>query len=181
MTKHSLLSFALLTSLTIVGACSGTAVVVNQTAATNAEKGTADKVKSYASTTPPAGATSMGMMSSPKVGTTTIPVSNVEVYLFTANIDGNSGDETLYWATDGQAAFVWGTIGLDCVDDSGASTGETGSADFVYEADAGGWGWYTSTGACGYSTVFGCSNDGGGEVCGGCDWNDDFIACVAAN
>jgi len=60
-------------------------------------------------------------------------------------------------------------------------TGETGTADFVYEADSTGYGWMTSTDSCGYSTLFGCSSDGGPEVCGGCDFNNSFVACVASS
>lgn len=168
----------------LLAACSGTNVQVQQVAgAANAEKGTAGKVGAYAnSTTPPSGSTSMGMMSSPRAGNTTIPITNVEVFLFTANVDDDASNETLYWAYDlgSETVYVWGQIDLECVDDNGASTGENGTADFVYEADPGGWGWITGTDSCGYSTLFGCSDDGTGEVCGGCDWNDSFIACVAA-
>lgn len=178
------LALILLASLFFSAACSGSNVVVNQqtaVAATNMEKTTANAVAGYATSTPPAGAQSMGMMSSPKAGNVTIPVTNVEVFVFTANVDSSGPDETLYWATDGQVVYVWGQIALVCVDDNGAETGETGTADFVYEADAQGYGWMTATDSCGYSTFFGCSNDGGGEVCGGCDFNDQFIACAAVS
>jgi hypothetical protein len=167
-------------ALAITCACgSGNPVVVTQVnAATNAEKGTASMVKGFAGKTPPSNATSMGMMSMPKAGNTTIPIQNVEVYVFTANIDDSPGDETLYWADDGDYVYVWGQIALECVDDSGAPTGETGTADFVYEANGDHYGWMTATDSCGYSTLYGCSDDGGGEVCGGCDWNEAFIACT---
>jgi hypothetical protein len=169
--------------ISLVVACSGTAsnVQVTQVNAASAEKGTADKVKGYAQPTPPSNAMSMGMQSSPQAGGLTIPITNVEVFEFQANVDADSSEETLYWAEDGEEVYVWGQIDLDCVDDTGASTGETGVADFVYASDSSGWGWMTSTDACGYSTDFGCSDDGGGEVCGGCDWNDAFIACAAAS
>ena len=168
-------------------ACSGqgTNVVVNQqtaNAATGMEKTTANMVKGLAKTTPPANGTSMGMMSQPSAGKTTIPINNVEVYVFTADIDTtHEGEETLYWAYDGHTVYLWGQIGLDCVDDAGMSTGETGTADFVYTESGSTYGWMLATDACGYSTFFGCSNNGGGEVCGGCDFNDAFIACVAAS
>lgn len=177
---NKLLGLTLLT-LSTLGACSGTSVNVSQGVATTAEMGTANKVKAYASSTPPSGATSMGMMSSPTAGGITVPITNVEVFVFTANVDDDPSPETLYWASDGTAVYVWGAIDLECVDDAGTATGETGSADFVYEADANDWGWMTSTDSCGYATLFGCSDDGSGEVCGGCDWNEDFIACVAAS
>jgi hypothetical protein len=166
--------------ISLAAACSGTQVNVAQVnAATDAQKSTANMVKGYATKTPPANGTSMGMMSSPQAGNTTIPITNVEVYVFTANVDADESDETLYWAFDGQTTYVWGQIDIDCIDDAGTSTGETGVADFVYEDDGNEWGWLTATDACGYSTLYGCSDDGGGEVCGGCDWNDAFIACVA--
>lgn len=167
-------------SLVLAAACSGTNVQVAQVnAATHNEMNTANNVKSYAQSTPPANATSMGMMSAPRAGNTTIPITNVEVFVFTANVDDDTSAETLYWAYDGETAYVWGQIDLACVDENGTPDGETGVADFVYEADPGGWGWMTATDSCGYATLFGCSDDGSGEVCGGCDWNDTFIACVA--
>jgi len=168
-------------ALAMTCACgSGNPVVVTQVnAATNAEKGTADMMKGFAQKTPPANATSMGMMSSPQAGNTTIPIQNVEVYVFTANIDSSPDPETLYWAEDGDYVYVWGQIGLECVDDNGDPTGETGTADLVYEENSAGYGWMTATDACGYSTLYGCSDDGTGEVCGGCDWNEDFIACTS--
>src|SRR5439155_21948446 len=98
---------------------------------------------------------------------------------FATDIDDSQGDKTLYWAIDGATVYVWGQVALTCVDDSGNPTGETGSADLIFSAGAGGYGWMTATDACGYTTLFGCSNDGGGEVCGGCDFNAAFIACVA--
>jgi hypothetical protein len=168
----------------LVAACGANNINVQQGSAANAEKGTAGKVAGYAnSTTPPSGATSMGMMSAPHAGATTIPITNTEVFVFTANVDDDASSETLYWAydLDSDTVFVWGQIDLECVDDGGASTGETGTADFVYEADPGGWGWLTGTDACGYSTLFGCSDDGGGEVCGGCDWDASAIVCVSAS
>jgi hypothetical protein len=176
---NKLIGLALLATLT---ACSASVTNIQQVnGAATAEKGTADKVGAYAkSTTPPTGATSMGMMSSPTAGNTTVPITNVEVFVFTASVDSSPGDDTLYWAYDSgsDTVYVWGQIALDCVDDSGASTGETGAADVVYADGPGGSGWLTSTDACGYSTVYGCSDDGSGEVCGGCDWNDAFITCV---
>jgi hypothetical protein len=167
-------------ALVLTCACgSGNPVVVTQVnAATNAEKGSADMMKGFAQKTPPANATSMGPMSSPKAGNTTIPITNVEVYTFTAQIDSGTNPDVLYWAEDGDYVYVWGQLALQCVDDNGDPTGETGVADLVYEASSNGYGWLTSTDSCGYSTVYGCSDDGSGEVCGGCDWNDAFIACT---
>jgi len=163
-----------------VVACSAPTVnVVNNGSAAMKEKDTAAGVKNYAKNTPPTGATSMGMMSSPRAGNTAIPITNVEVYVFTANVDDDASSETLYWAYDGEIAYVWGTIDIVCIDDDGLETGETGVADFIYEGDAGGYGWMVATDACGYSTFFGCSDDGGGETCGGCDFDDTFIVCAS--
>ncbi len=174
---------ACLLILAAVG-CSAPSINVNQaqaTAVTSSEKGTAGKVGDYAKSTPPTGATSMGMMTSPQAGSVTIPITNVEVYTFQANVDDNDGLETLYWAIDGNGViYVWGQIDLVCVDDNDQPTGETGTADFIYEDDGTDYGWMTATDSCGYSTYYGCSATGGdAEVCGGCDFNDDFIACVA--
>lgn len=145
------------------------------------EKDTANGVRAFATNTPPAGATSMGMMSSPRAGSTTIPITNVEVYVFTANIDDNPAAETLYWAYDGEVIYVWGSIDIVCVDDAGAATGETGAAYFVYEADSQGYGWMVATDSCGYSTFFGCTAEGSEpETCGGCDFDSSYIVCAAS-
>ncbi len=171
----------LLASL-LIAACSATNVQVGSGGAAQAEKSTAAKVSGYAgSTSPPSNARSMGMMTMPRAGGSEIPIVDIEVFVFTANVDDDDSDETLYWAYDveSETVFVWGEIDLVCVDDDGRETGEDGSADFVYEEDPGGWGWMTSTDSCGYSTVFGCSDDGSGETCGGCDWDDTYVVCVS--
>jgi len=176
-------AFLALSSLAALEACGGSNVVVNQqtaTAATQMEKSTATMVQSFAQTTPPMNAQSVGMQSQPQAGSVAIPIQNVEVYEFSANIDDQEGDETLYWATDGNTVYVWGEIGLTCVDDQGAETGETGTGYFVFEAEGDTYGWLAATDSCGYSTYLGCSNDGGGDVCGECDFNSEAIACVAA-
>ncbi len=168
----------------VVVACGNSPAVVNvkTDVAVKSEQNVANNVKSFASSsTPPTGAQSMGMMTQPRAGNTTIPITNVEVFVFQANVDQDSSMETLYWASTGDTVYVWGQIDLVCVDDADQPTGETGVADFVYEADAQGYGWMTATDSCGYATLFGCSSDGGGDVCGGCDWNDSFISCVAAS
>jgi hypothetical protein len=163
-----------------IGCSSSTKVEVTQataTAVSNSQRMDATKVEGFAKGTPPAGAQSMGMMDAPKAGPATLPIHNVEVFAFTANLTG--ADETLYWAASSGVVYVWGQVPLECVDAAGQSTGETGVADLVYAATSGGYGWMTATDSCGYTTYFGCSSSGGGEVCGGCDFNDDFIACVA--
>lgn len=165
-------------------ACSASApkVTVTTTVETKSEQTTANMVKSYAmSASAPAGATSMGMQAQPQAGGTALPITNVEVFVFQANVDSDPSAETMYWATDGTATYVWGAIDLVCVDENDQPTGETGTADFIMEADSGGYGWMVSTTSCGYTTLAGCSNDGSGEVCGGCDYNQDFIACVASS
>jgi hypothetical protein len=169
--------FILLSALV---ACSGSSVVVNNGTAAQKEKDTANGVKGYAKMTPPTNAMSMGPKTAPKAGSTTIPITNVDVYVFTANVDDDAGAETLYWARDSDAIYVWGDIDIDCIDDDGEATGETGVADFIYEADGEGYGWMVATDACGYSTFFGCSAEGGGaEVCGGCDFDESFVICAA--
>lgn len=167
--------------ISILAACGNNAISIKTDVSVKSEQSVANNVKNFASTTPPTGAQSMGMMSQPKAGNTTIPITNVEVFTFQANVDADSSMETLYWAYTGDTVYVWGQIDLVCVDDSDQPTGETGVADFVYESDANGWGWMTATDSCGYATLFGCSSDGGAEVCGGCDWNESFISCAAAS
>lgn len=92
---------------------------------------------------PPSNATPVGKMSSPKAGTQTIPIHDVEVYKFTAAID----DAELYWAYDGEVVYVWGAIELE---------DEAASGIVVLEADDFGYGWLIST-SC--STLHGCSAD----------------------
>ena len=169
-----------LMTVALIAACSSSpSVTVNNTTAAGKEKDTATNVKNFAKSTPPTGATSMGMMSQPKAGDKTIPITNVEVYVFTANIDDDATGETLYWAIDDSIIYVWGAIDIVCVDDDGIDTGETGEAYFIYEADSSGYGWMVATDSCGYSTIYGCSDDGAGEVCGGCDYDAEYIVCVA--
>jgi hypothetical protein len=166
----------------LVGFAACSAPTVNNQINNNAamkEKDTANNVKTYAKSTPPTGGTSMGMMSSPKAGSQTIPIQNVEVYLFTANIDDDAAGETMYWAYDGEVIYVWGSIDIECVDEDDVETGETGDAYFIMEADAEGYGWMVATDSCGYSTIYGCSGDDSGETCGGCDFDDEYIVCVA--
>lgn len=169
-----------LMTVALIAACSSSpSVTVNNTTAAGKEKDTAMNVKGFAKSTPPTGAKSMGMMSQPKAGDKTIPITNVEVYVFTANIDDDDTGETLYWAIDDSIIYVWGAIDIVCVDDDGVDTGETGEAYFIYEADSEGYGWMVATDSCGYSTIYGCSDDGAGEVCGGCDYDAEYIVCVA--
>jgi hypothetical protein len=158
-------------------ACAPSVVINN---AAQKEKDTANGVKGFATKTPPSGAMSMGPKTAPKAGSTTIPITNVNVYVFTANVDDDPGAETLYWAATSDVVYVWGNIDIECVDDDDRPTGEVGVANFIYEADAFGYGWMVATDACGYSTFYGCSADGGGpEECGGCDFDESVIICVA--
>jgi len=168
---------SLLVTILFLGACGNTTQV--NSGAVSKQKASATMAKGYAKKTPPSGGHSMGMMSQPKAGNTTIPITNVEVYVFTANIDDDATGETLYWAYDGQTAYVWGQIDLVCVDDDDVETGETGTADFILEDNGETWGWMVATDSCGYSTLYGCNDDGSGEVCGGCDWDDSLIVCTA--
>jgi hypothetical protein len=174
-------SFVSFLSFAFVAACSSPTLVVNNQQAAMAvatqEQSTATMAQSYATTTPPANGTSMGMQTSPQAGAVTIPITNVEVYTFQGDL-GSGGSEQMYWAqgSDG-TVYVWGEIALQCVDDSGNPTGETGTADLVYESAGSDYGWMTATTSCGYSTFFGCSSSGGAETCGGCDFNSEFIAC----
>jgi hypothetical protein len=164
-----------------LAACSSPTVnTMQKKGAAMMQQHTADMVKGLATKTAPMGGTSMGMMSNPTAGNTTIPIANVEVFVFTANIDDDPSPETLYWAADDQAVYVWGEINITCVDDNGDPDGETGVATFIYEDGDAGSGWMVATDACGYSTLYGCSApDAEAETCGGCDWNADFVVCSA--
>jgi hypothetical protein len=170
------------TVLVAAAACSTTINITPPGTAAGKEKMSADKVKTFATKTPPANGTSMGMMTKPRAGKVNIPIENTEVYQFSANVSllPDADPEILFWAATADAVYVWGQIDLVCVDDQDKETGETGQADFVFEADDNGYGWLTSTDSCGYTTIFGCSADGGAaEVCGGCDFNAEFIVCAA--
>jgi hypothetical protein len=173
-------NLVLVSSLFLTAACGAQTVVVDSGGAAAQEKDTAGNVKSFATTTPPANARSMGMTSSPSAGNVTIPITNVEVYVFNANVDADTSAETLYWAATDYAVFVWGAINIECVDEAYEPTGETGVGYVVFEADAGGYGWMLSDNSCGYSTVYGCSaSTGYAETCGGCDFDDQYIVCGA--
>lgn len=170
-------------------ACSATPVVVqnhiqqsqNVTQSTKTE--TVTKLTSVvAATTPPAGATPASSPPTTVAGKA-LPIvisQTTVVYTFQMNVDDDSALETLFWVATDEGVFVWGKIGLHCVDDDGKATGETGDADFVYARKANGeYGWLTGTDACGYTTKYGCSGSSSAEVCGGCDYNESFIACSA--
>lgn len=178
--RHLIVGSALLASF---AACS-TTVNINPpppgTAAKN-EKMSADKVRGFATKTPPPNGMPMGKMTNPRAGKVNVPIENADVYQFQANVSLRPDDapEILFWAATETAVYVWGQLDLVCVDEDDRETGETGVADFVFEADDQGYGWLTSTDSCGYTTIFGCSDDGGGEVCGGCDFNEAFIVCAA--
>ncbi len=185
MSLRSLLAVTLLAVPAAV-ACSATPVVVNtkveqsQTATSQSKSQTVAKLDTLVhSTTPPAGATPASNAPTTVAGHK-LAVGTATIYAFELNVDADADAETLSWVATNDAVIVWGTIGLECVDEAGKATGEKGEADFVYERTANGkYGWFTGTGACGYTTKFGCSGDTSGEVCGGCDYNDDFVQCVA--
>ena len=171
---NKLIGLALTLTIAACGTNNSHTPAPKVTGAADGQKGTATNAAAYAKKTKPAGARSMGTMSSPKAGNTTIPITNVDVYAFEANVDDSGGNETMYWAydVDVDTVYVWGQIALTCVDDNGDETGETGIASLVYEADPYGDGWFASTDSCGYSSLFGCSDDG-------CDWDDTAIVCEA--
>ena len=171
-----------LSCLVVIAGCSSPSVTVtNTTGAAMKEQHTADMVKSFAKSTPPANASSMGPMTSPPAGNVTIPITNVEVFTFQANVDDDGSPETLFWAAADGVIYVWGQIDIVCVDDNDAETGETGVADFIYEQDDGGYGWMVATDSCGYSTLYGCGAEGSApEACGGCDFDSEFIVCTAS-
>lgn len=165
-------------------ACGNTpGVYINQTTAvatTQEQKASAKAVANFAKKEPPTNAASLGVQSAPQAGRRTLPIRNVEVFQFTAEIDDDhQGEETMYWALAGDIVYVWGEVAIVCVDEDGVETGESGGASFIYVADGEKYGWFTSTDACGYSTDFGCAGDDRGEVCGGCDFNETFVSCQA--
>lgn len=189
MLRHLVLPFALLVAITT--GCSSKTSPVSTTSPTRPSgakpaaasakgKTNAGKLKSLATKTPPEGATPKGEQSSPRVGSVTLPLTSVAVYAFTANVDDDADDEELFWALDGDAVYVWGSLGLACVDDAGDATGEVGDADFVFAAVGDDYGWLTATDACGYSTHFGCSGSASSETCGGCDFDASAIVCAEA-
>jgi hypothetical protein len=166
-------------------ACAATPVVVNvqqsQSATQSTKAQTVAKLESVVNAqTPPTNAKPTTDAPTTVAGKT-LPIGNATVYVFTMSVDADEQPDTLYWVTTETATIVWGKLALTCVDDQGKSTGETGEADFVYEHRAdGSYGWFTGTGACGYTTKYGCSSDGKAEVCGGCDYDDELIVCVAS-
>jgi hypothetical protein len=136
-------------------------------------------LKTKAGSTPPAGATSKGKQSSPQVGSLTVPINNVDVYVFTDDFDGDGKDDTIYWAYDGSSTYLWTVGSVTCAD--GTTTDPAGA--FVVEIKPDGTGtWLVSTGACPSSDLFGCDFDASGTetTCGVCQIQDGNLVCAVA-
>lgn len=175
--------FAVVVAFTACGGSSSSNKPPSSGNAAKNQKMSADKVRGLATKTPPTNGTSMGKMTSPKAGKVNIPIQDAEVFKFKANVSllPDEEPEDLFWAATATAVYVWGEIDLVCVDEDDEETGEEGVAEFVFEATDEGYGWLTTTDSCGYTTIFGCSDDGSGEVCGGCDFDDELIVCAASS
>jgi hypothetical protein len=137
-----------------------------------------DSVKAIASSkTPPSGAVSKGMQSSPKFGATTIPFESAEVYVVEMNIDDDGDMEEVFWAVSGDYVYVWAAATVDCADGVGK-----GEEQIVLEQHGDAYGWLVSGDGCGWTNTYGCSSaDGATEVCGGCAWTDAAIVCTASS
>jgi hypothetical protein len=137
---------------------------------------TKDTLKTFATKTAPAGATSKGKMTKPKVGNVEVPIVDVEVFVASVNIDSDGNSEELFWATNGTSVFVWSAVVVPCSDGVGK-----GAESLVYATDGTDYGWLVGGDGCGWSNAYGCSSKAGGaEVCGGCAWTEDAIACEAS-
>jgi hypothetical protein len=164
-----------LVAVTALGACANDS---KKPKVSSKDKPAAKKAASFATRTPPTGATAMGKQSAPRAGSVTIPVDNVDVYQFSTDIDGNGSSDALYWALGPDATYIWGQITLPCTDDEDRPTGETGTAELVYEGNAAGYGWMLSIDSCGLSAVIGCSGTSeADEVCGSCAFHGDLVTC----
>jgi hypothetical protein len=136
-----------------------------------------DGIKSVAgSKTPPAGATSKGMQSKPKVGSIEIPIESAEVYVVLLNVDDDAEEEEVYWVASGDYVYVWVSATVDCADGNGS-----GEELLVYEQHGNEYGWLVAGDGCGWTNAYGCSGTiSGPEVCGGCAWDTTAIVCQAS-
>jgi hypothetical protein len=152
----------------------GAKIGTGKTDTTDTKK-TKDSVKGLAgSKTPPAGATSKGKQSKPKVGNVEIPIQDAEVYVVLLNVDDDADEEEVFWVTAGDSTYVWVSSTVDCEDGNGK-----GEALVVFEQHGADFGWLVAGDGCGWTDAYGCSTVGGNEVCGGCAWDDAAIVCVA--
>lgn len=127
---------------------------------------------------PPTGAKSQGTKSSPKVGGTTVPVQNVEVYLVAIDFDDDGSDDQLYWAHENGVTYLWAEGPIECADGLSDGTGgfiavvkEDGSGSYMFAVDQ-----------CPEQNLFGCDFDANGDetACGACAWNEAVLVCAVA-
>lgn len=130
---------------------------------------------------PPAGATMVGMMSNPTVGSTgvTVPVTGV-VYTFMADLTGSGTAVAVFFVYDAtnMKAYFWSAFAGTC-QNGGAAT-----LDFLLEVNADGSGGYIlgATGCSAETATGGCTFDASGNegTCGACAVTATSFACVAA-
>ena len=144
---------------------------------------TTSSLRSTRMGTPPAGATMMGTMTRPTVGTNgpTVPVTDAVVYAFQADVFG-TGLVTVFFAYDGATmkSYFWASLtGVAC-----ENTGGTGDAVFMMEVKSDGSGSYILgvSGCTDELGAGGCEFDTNGNetTCGACAVSGQDIACVAA-
>jgi hypothetical protein len=132
----------------------------------------------FGGSTAPEGAKDEGKKSSPHVASTTVPITDVEVYTFSFDWNGDGTDDAMSWAYANGHTYLWAEGPITCDDDSSDGTG-----GFVAEINEDGSGSYLfSVDACPTNDDYGCDfdTDGNDTTCGACSWNEDVIACVAA-
>jgi hypothetical protein len=137
-------------------------------------------IKKLAGQTPPSGAKSVGTKTNPQLGSITVPIQEVEVYVVAFDFDGNGSNEDVQWAyVESGSTYLWLTGPMTCGDGSG------GAGGFLMEVKADGTGSYLFTfEGCSSSDLFGCDFDAAGTetTCGACsvDAETQALACVVA-
>lgn len=135
-------------------------------------------LKSKAGAKPPAGATSKGRQTKPKVGALTLPLADTEVFTFEeAAFDEGGAASTINWAhLETGATYLWASGSVTCEDGSTDS-----SAAFLMEVNADGTGtWLFSLPGCPAGDLFGCDFDEAGEetTCGACALDGEALVCA---
>lgn len=136
-------------------------------------------LKGKAGPTPPSGAKSAGVQTKPKVGTTTVPITNVEVYTFEESFAADAPPDVVSWAyVEGVGTYLWINGSVTCDDGSVDS-----NAGFLMEVLPDGTGSYLfSLPGCPSSDLFGCDFDANGNetTCGACQVDGDALVCAVA-
>lgn len=136
-------------------------------------------LKAKAGPKPPAGATSKGAQTQPKVGALQVPITDVEVFTYQEVFADNGAPETINWAyVEGKGTYLWAGGAVTCADGT-----TDANAGFLMGIAPDGTGTYLfSLPGCPAGDFFGCDFDDAGNdtACGACAVADGAITCAVS-